>query len=527
MIFLFFFFKFPPLFVSGVRQAAWLTKSKVIPGLPPALLSLAEIPENQLPDQDERVKNAIRHARFWDTTDPRPRKNIYSNTLLHNLLHLCATQRSTHPAIGRRIFAEKYSLATIWKRGDDLLQIRGQNGLLQCSMDPLPEVCGKQEVADTSDHILETFYPVSPTIDLQQVNVYKEMSCTGFTGDYQYPHAHTLYFLESTERQFRLSPEQFRAKMVMFTFGNALARAHKLYGFSPLSVLDRPITVQAVGTNGRIFQFLVFQLNTTDLSGDNGIKNQVWLDESVELYDFAKVRPLIRKKQVKEEDFEDMIDLAEIMENLYGSLFDKVIVNGDVTTIFRMLKADLEKMDEANIHPTNSTSTAPYDPTSPEDSNPPSLINPDGTFLDPTHPDGPVNAPQESMQARPQRVPEAYTWVYSDEGRPIYEPITPVESPMSVEATSSQPVTSTAPPSSEDAHHSGDPTSQVGNSREVNSGELTIVDYWDAADEEAQSLGPSDTEDPAPYHEDLVNLDYEEDVLKVDTADEDRDSLGV
>lgn len=154
--------------------------------------------------------------------------------------------------------------------GDDLFQIRGRNGLLQCSMDPLPEVCGKQEVADTSDHVLETFYPVSPTIDLQQINVYEEKSCTGelsssphfnkptvswfpetdlntrtgfmkfsgycltfhlgFKDDYHYPHAHTLYFLESTERKFRLSHEQFRAKMVMFTFGNCLARAHKLYG---------------------------------------------------------------------------------------------------------------------------------------------------------------------------------------------------------------------------------------------------------------------------------------------------------
>lgn len=47
-------------------------------------------------------------------------------------------------------------------------------------MDPLPEVSGKQEVADTADHVLETFYPVSPTIDLQKVHVYKEdVNCTG------------------------------------------------------------------------------------------------------------------------------------------------------------------------------------------------------------------------------------------------------------------------------------------------------------------------------------------------------------
>ncbi|XP_044075909.1 39S ribosomal protein L37, mitochondrial isoform X2 [Siniperca chuatsi] len=242
--------------LEGVRQALWLTKTKLISGLPPQLLSLAENPANQLPDQDERVQNAIKHARFWDTTEERPGKEKYSNTLLFNLLHLCATLQSSHPATGRRILAEKYSLAATWKRGEDLFQIRGQNGLLLNCMDPLPEVSGKQEVGDTADHVLETFYPVSPTIDLQKVHVYKEeVNCSGFRGDYPYPHAHTLYFLEGADACCKLRPEQFRAKMVMFTFGNALARAHKLYG--------------------------------------------VWLDEDVELYDFAKVRPLIKKKQVK------------------------------------------------------------------------------------------------------------------------------------------------------------------------------------------------------------------------------------
>lgn len=52
----------------------------------------------------------------------------------------------------------------------------------------------------------------------------------GFIGNYPYPHAHTLYFKETSECGFKLLPEQFRAKMLMFAFGNALARAHKLYG---------------------------------------------------------------------------------------------------------------------------------------------------------------------------------------------------------------------------------------------------------------------------------------------------------
>lgn len=61
-----------------------------------------------------------------------------------------------------------------------MLQIRGQNGFLLSCMDPLAQVSGKQEVMETAEHMLETFYPVSPTIDLQKVQVYKEnLNCTG------------------------------------------------------------------------------------------------------------------------------------------------------------------------------------------------------------------------------------------------------------------------------------------------------------------------------------------------------------
>ncbi|XP_061150714.1 39S ribosomal protein L37, mitochondrial [Syngnathus typhle] len=282
--------------LEGVRQALWVTKTKAVSGLPPQLLSLAENPANQLPNQDDRVQNAIKHARFWDTTEERPEH--YSNPLLLNLLHLCATLQSSHPLIGRRMLTEKYSLAASWKRGENLFQVRGQNGLLYNSMDPLPRVADKKQVSDTADHVLETFYPVSPTVDFQKVHVYKEMNCTGFRGQHYYPHAHTIYFLER-DVAYKLLPEQFRAKIIMFLFGNALARAHMLYGANTSSVLDHPITLQGVGTNGRLFQFVVFQLNTTDLREDDGIKNQVWMEEDVDLYEFAKVRPLFKKKQLK------------------------------------------------------------------------------------------------------------------------------------------------------------------------------------------------------------------------------------
>ncbi|XP_030630215.1 large ribosomal subunit protein mL37 [Chanos chanos] len=283
--------------LEGVRQALWLTKSKLVKGLPPQILSLAEDPNNQIENQDERVQNAIRHARLWDTTDPRPSRQRFCPTLLKNLLHLCGGLQVTQPELGRRILAEKYSLAATWNRGEDLFQVRGQNGLLLNSARPLPAVAGQEEIQSTADHVLESFYPISPTIDLQRAHVYDEKTDTGFRENNPYPHAHTLFLLEADSTP-RLKPEQLRAKMVMFTFGNALARAHANYGREP-RVLEKPIVVQSVATNGRVFQFVVFQLNTTDLASDSGVKNLVWVDEDQQLYDFAKVRPFIKKKVVK------------------------------------------------------------------------------------------------------------------------------------------------------------------------------------------------------------------------------------
>lgn len=53
---------------------------------------------------------------------------------------------------------------------------------------------------------------------------------SGFRETYPYPHAHTVYFHDAENPGIKLRPDQFRAKLVMFAFGNALARAHIQYG---------------------------------------------------------------------------------------------------------------------------------------------------------------------------------------------------------------------------------------------------------------------------------------------------------
>ena len=69
------------------------------------------------------------------------------------------------------------------------------------------------------------------------------MTClAGFREGYPYPYPHTLYLLESANcRAHRFQPDQLRAKMILFAFGNALAQARLLYGVCMWGLPPRPL----------------------------------------------------------------------------------------------------------------------------------------------------------------------------------------------------------------------------------------------------------------------------------------------
>lgn len=287
--------------LEGVKQALWLTKSKLINGLPKQILSIAEDPAYHIENQDERVKAAISHARFWSAPEIRPERARFCPVLMQDLLHLCRIQQPQFPTLGSRMLAENYRVSATWERETDIYRVCGLSGMLLSSKHPLPAMAGEEEILSTEKHTLPTFYPISPNIDLQLTNVYELLNDTGFRNGYPFPHAHTLYIMESSVIAKSFKPEPLRAKMIMFTFADALARAKMLYGEEP-KVLHNPITVQCVATNGRQFQFLVFQLNTTDLQSNDGVKNLIWLDQDQFLYDYAKCLPVIRKKVIQVPD---------------------------------------------------------------------------------------------------------------------------------------------------------------------------------------------------------------------------------
>ncbi|KAG2461612.1 RM37 protein, partial [Polypterus senegalus] len=263
--------------LEGVRQALWLTKSKLIKGLPEHIVALAEDPANQIENQDERVQQAIQHARFWDTRDIRPKRERF-----------CVRRDMSHLPLSRQLASENSDEISACCASASKVILPMQN-----DKSPWSE-CAKFIILLSSSKY-NTVSQYQPFWGLTPAQ--SGLGLLGFRDGYPFPHAHTLYIADSGVLHGKFKSEQLRAKMIMFTFANALVRAKLTYGDQP-QVLEEPIVMQAVATNGRIFQFIVLQLNTTDLASDDGVKNIIWMDQDQLLYEYAKCLPLIKKKVV-------------------------------------------------------------------------------------------------------------------------------------------------------------------------------------------------------------------------------------
>eukprot|EP00079_Xenopus_tropicalis_P008404 XP_002931477.1 PREDICTED: 39S ribosomal protein L37, mitochondrial [Xenopus tropicalis] len=284
--------------LGGVKQALWLTKTKLNNGLPQRIMDICEDPVYQIPNHEELVHNVVANACLWHRPGDQPIREEYCPKLLQGLLHLCQKQNNKFPALSQRSLVENCRLAASWHRESSIYQVRGINGFLLSSKNPLKPVASESEIQATKEHRLESLYPLSPAIDLQEVNVYEERNDSGFRPGYPFPHPHTVFVMDPCSTRAGFLPDQLRAKMIMLAYGSALAKARNLFG-EDAKVLPEPILVQSIGTDGQHFHFLVFQLNTLDLVSEDGVKNIVWMDSDQSLYSSARLVAKVKRKIVE------------------------------------------------------------------------------------------------------------------------------------------------------------------------------------------------------------------------------------
>ncbi|TKC46509.1 hypothetical protein EI555_002561 [Monodon monoceros] len=124
--------------LEGVKQALWLTKTKLTEGLPEKVLSLADNPRNHTENQDERVLYVIFHACLWHSNEDIPKRETYCPVIVDSLIQLCKSQILKHPSLARQICAQNNTLSTTWNRESTLIQVHGSSGAQLNAKDPLP-----------------------------------------------------------------------------------------------------------------------------------------------------------------------------------------------------------------------------------------------------------------------------------------------------------------------------------------------------------------------------------------------------
>ncbi|XP_035690915.1 39S ribosomal protein L37, mitochondrial-like [Branchiostoma floridae] len=272
--------------LEGEKQGLLLTKSKWMQKegnngtLPQHIMVLGN--NITVPDYEQRVREAILYAHEHDTQDAMVSRNQSAQYIMSQLLYMCSTLTGQYPQLLDRRVVDGMDVTANWHRGEDLVQTKGKIGTMMLSKSPLPPFANPDDIAETAEHELESIFPVAPIIDLQVANIYTPEDHMGFLDGYSFPHMHTLFLLNIDRAARR---RHMTVKMMMFAHANCLARARKLYGDAEMD-LPEPITAQGVAMEDGVFHFLVYQLNTTKLREDGGVKNMVWIDCDNRLYNY-------------------------------------------------------------------------------------------------------------------------------------------------------------------------------------------------------------------------------------------------
>nr|CAB3263973.1 39S ribosomal protein L37, mitochondrial [Phallusia mammillata] len=284
----------------GFPQALALTKSVVVEGGLPA--KLQEL-QKSLPNPEDKVikimqnallfdvdpcmvdtKNAVKRYKFDNFRHPTPER--YCPRILKEFVrlcdaHICRVSDKYHDRFNMQNLpcktwfqrAEKTSenvdildVSYDWKVSIDV-----KTFMQLLSKNPLSLFATPDEVEETKNRELVSIYPKLLIHSIKPTHNYTPEHTTGFLETWHKPHLHTMVLNTTNDH----SSKKTMGRMLFHLFCALHSRAVQQYGETP-QVLAKPLAAQAIASDGRQFYAMTFQLNTTDLKDDSGVKNMVW-----------------------------------------------------------------------------------------------------------------------------------------------------------------------------------------------------------------------------------------------------------
>lgn len=128
-------------------------------------------------------------------------------------------------AILTRRVQENMPLVSLVNRGGDLIQIRRNTDFILSSKTRLPAIASEEEINQTEEHKFLDMYPLFPTIDLKEENIYdlNKPFILGHDGQLN-NHVQTIFHINEDN----FSNESDLSRLIMFAFGTAYAQSQLL-----------------------------------------------------------------------------------------------------------------------------------------------------------------------------------------------------------------------------------------------------------------------------------------------------------
>lgn len=240
---------------------------------------------------------------------PIKRKNL---SIVRGLFRCCDLLSNKYPHLLHRLHQEESVLRQFLEKDNKLLRIHAPMAYLTTDTKPVTAYADQQTVDSTFEMDLPDLTPLNSLTHFSDDNVYRfennfpikeSVKTSGCPS-----HIHTCVELNNSHIPNRIE-EDYQGRSLIMAFGAALGQARLLYGENVTGVLPEPVTIHFVNSDGHMFHFSVFQLNTLDLDshekGEGGtvLKNIFWhqpqMEPLYEICDYVQARPKLKGLNLK------------------------------------------------------------------------------------------------------------------------------------------------------------------------------------------------------------------------------------
>jgi hypothetical protein len=205
--------------------------------------------------------------------------------LLSNLIRLSNSNlfKKSPTAVLTRHLAENFTLESIIDRCGEHIMVNQNLDFAILGNSSLPQIGTKDQTEGTRDYKFINMYPIFPTIDLKEQQVYDLKR--PFLLDHKSDLAGKIVQTVISLNDDNFTSEQDVSRMTMLLFGTAYAQANMLKVKADSNgVLQNPLVVNGVSVTNQRFNYVSFQLNTMNLKDNQGVKNLVFYDADNEIY---------------------------------------------------------------------------------------------------------------------------------------------------------------------------------------------------------------------------------------------------